>query len=243
MSGFPITWAVKLIDTLHMLYGSRFMQQWDGVDKPRLAQFWAERLDGYTGDEIKVGLDACDGLEWPPSLPEFMALCRPWLKPDVAHHIAVDGFSARSRGADFDWPHPSIYWAGVRVGVHDLLTTPYARIKMRWDSAFNDCLSEELEPIPVVAAPLPAPERGETSEKVMSMVNETLKSMSNPDRNPRRWAWKILNEPEGKAHIAVRKAKECLIEYEPTELRQWVNEHRDTPGRRGEIAKELENES
>jgi hypothetical protein len=65
------------------LYGNRFEVSYGpaltetGELQP-VAATWAKALAGFTGDDLARGLHGCldrnDG--WPPSLPEFRALCR-----------------------------------------------------------------------------------------------------------------------------------------------------------------------
>lgn len=44
-----------------------------------VAQTWATGLSSVTGEQLATGLHACieSGNPWPPSLPEFRALCVP----------------------------------------------------------------------------------------------------------------------------------------------------------------------
>jgi len=209
---------------------------------------WAEAFDeeGVLPQDVANGLKNCRRMfDWPPSLTEFLRACRPYLEPSAAHSIAVEGLHARSRGEVGNWPHPAIFWAAAKVGEFDLLSKPYREIESRWSQALENELSKgEWDMIPEPVKRIEESTNTEVSERLRKETSKLVSQMtSKPQKNYRSWAWKILNKPEGKAHIAVRKAKECLIEYEPTELRQWVNENRDAPGRRGEIAKELENES
>lgn len=90
-TALPLPWATKLIECLHLLYGTRFSQAWEGIDKAQLAQAWAEELAGFTGEELATGLAACKSKPWPPTLPEFIVLCRPWLEPEAAFRAAVAG--------------------------------------------------------------------------------------------------------------------------------------------------------
>ncbi len=48
-----------------------------------VAQTWAAGLAGITGEQLAVGLRACIKREdtWPPTLPEFRALCAPGRGP------------------------------------------------------------------------------------------------------------------------------------------------------------------
>jgi hypothetical protein len=61
---------------LSALYGKRFADQWSGVDPASLREVWAEKLSRYASrpEVIRMALDDCENLNWPPTLPEFLAL-------------------------------------------------------------------------------------------------------------------------------------------------------------------------
>ena len=61
---------------------------WKNVDHAMLKQAWAEDLAGLKAEEIKTGLEACKTKPWPPSLPEFIELCRPELDYEALYHHA-----------------------------------------------------------------------------------------------------------------------------------------------------------
>ncbi|MNV16291.1 hypothetical protein D3C71_1070460 [compost metagenome] len=119
----PVAWAARLIERMQALYGAKFAQQWDGIAPARLAEVWAEEIAGYTAEEIQRGLASCRGRTFPPTLPEFLGLCRPTLNPETAYHEAVAGMSARSRGVIGNWTHPGVYWAAARVGLSEQAAT------------------------------------------------------------------------------------------------------------------------
>ncbi len=218
--GAPVAWAARLIERLHALYGAKFTQQWDGIDPARLAQIWAEELAGYTAEEIGRGLTACRARVFPPTLPEFLLLCRPTLNPEAAYHEAVAGMSARSRGEMGAWSHPGIYWAAVRVTQHDLLSMGWQAIRGRWELALRDVMSAgKWEPVPAPAIALTAPNRTRTSleesQRFMRTIKEKLglnPMAKQPERDHKAWAFKLLNDPNptirAMAERAVAAAKE-----------------------------------
>jgi hypothetical protein len=58
------------------LYGKKFADQWSGVDPETLKSVWEDKLSRYASrpDVIRMALDDCENLNWPPTLPEFLAL-------------------------------------------------------------------------------------------------------------------------------------------------------------------------
>ena len=77
-SALPEKWIDKLFERLEALYGARFHDAWRGVDLANVKRTWAEKLADFASmpDCLKSALDACDEKPWPPTLPEFLALCR-----------------------------------------------------------------------------------------------------------------------------------------------------------------------
>lgn len=51
---------------------------WGNANPTDLLPTWADALAGYDGDDLRDALDAMlrSCREYPPTLPEFMALCR-----------------------------------------------------------------------------------------------------------------------------------------------------------------------
>lgn len=60
-------------------YGRLWTDRYAGLDVTanEVVEEWASELAGFTEAEIRRGLDGCRTLKFPPTLPEFSALCRP----------------------------------------------------------------------------------------------------------------------------------------------------------------------
>lgn len=191
-----------VVSELRLLYGSKFAQAWEGLTPREVKDSFNQKLAGFTEAEARVGLVACLGRDWPPTLPEFMRLCRPWMDPEAAFHEAVAGVTARKRGEVGAWAHPAIYHAAVAVGTHDLLNCGYAVLRGRWERAFRDELARgQWEPVPTPAPALPAP--GGTlatrEDAAKAMAKMGAEKIVNPTgRDPRRWARRIMAEAQRK---------------------------------------------
>ena len=74
----PMPWIEKIFTHLTELYGSRFADMWRGVDVAGVKTTWAAKLGGFSDrpEAIKAALDALDDKPLPPTLPEFLHLCR-----------------------------------------------------------------------------------------------------------------------------------------------------------------------
>src|SRR5690606_4326501 len=125
-----------------LLYGAKFAQQWAGLTPREIKAAWNQKLQGFTPEEIRRGLQSCLAHDWPPTLPEFIRMCRPSLNAEAAYHEAVAGMAARTKGERGEWSHPAVYWAAVRVTSHDLLSMGWQAIRARWEAAYRDVMSK-----------------------------------------------------------------------------------------------------
>lgn len=154
----PAGLGALVVNEMHLLYGAKFAQQWEGLTPRELKDSWNQKLAGLSEAHVRRGLMACLTREWPPTLPEFLKLCCPWLTAELAYHEAVRGLSARRRGESGVWSHPAVYWAAVGVSTVDLLNSNYGAIKVRWERTLSEELSKGSWPdIPPPRAALPAP--------------------------------------------------------------------------------------
>jgi hypothetical protein len=77
-SALPDSWIGRIFDHMSVLYGSRFADLWRGSDLDTIRRMWAEKLAGFRSmpGAIKEALDSLDSKPYPPTLPEFLAMCR-----------------------------------------------------------------------------------------------------------------------------------------------------------------------
>ncbi|GGX32661.1 hypothetical protein GCM10007242_44500 [Pigmentiphaga litoralis] len=216
--------AVEIIDFLRCEYGSKFDQQWGNVDPAKLTEHWAQRLVGYTAGEVRRGIHACATRTFVPTLPEFLALCRPALAPEQAFYVAVEGLHARQRGEIGHWPHPAIYWAAVRIGQHDMLASGYSGLKGRWTNALQDVMGKgKWQDVPEPALALAAPGQSTTSDaearQQLARLNAAVAGAVKPvpalaGGRDLRWAHRILEQdkqPTGRPpSISVQMAERAL---------------------------------
>ena len=154
-------WVKALFAKLSARYGTLFADRYAGVPQDVLLAEWGAELAGFTGDDIRRGLDGCRDLKFPPTLPEFMALCRPPIEPHSAYMEAVRNMRERDFGKNPDWSHPAIYWAAVEVTYYDMRQSTYSAIKGRWERALADQLHQRTwAPIPQALPALPPPTKG-----------------------------------------------------------------------------------
>jgi len=76
---------VNLCERMTHIYGHKFTAWWgesavnSAGELTDVAQTWMSGLRGISGEQIANGLRACvgSGEVWPPTLPEFRAMCLP----------------------------------------------------------------------------------------------------------------------------------------------------------------------
>ena len=154
------------------MYGSRFDDAWRGTRPEVLVKVWATGLTGYTGREVKRGMEACKAMRWPPTLPEFLLACRPTLDADDAYYEAVDQMPRRADGTD-EWSNAAIYHAACLMWF-DLRTQPYAAIRGRWART----LTRAVEDVAAgrLADEVPAPALALTDDRKTSPMPEGVRA-------------------------------------------------------------------
>ena len=140
-----------LFSEFEALYGSRFADMWRGTDIAYVKSLWARALSGFRVREVRAGLEKCRLKPWPPSLPEFLGLCRPPPDPERAFAEAQELVSRRLSGEDV-WPDRALYWAAVAFGFYDLRSLSWAQAKNRWSRIWMEKKANE-DGLPAVPDP------------------------------------------------------------------------------------------
>lgn len=160
------------------MYGSKFADMWAGTNMAEWKSTWADGLQGYSVDEIKRGLAECMKFDWPPTLPQFLKMCRPAMDYDAAYAEACEQINRRRHKQD-KWSHPAIFWAAAELG-SDLTNVRYAEIKGRWRNALDEAMHDvstgtkgEVPPHAVAlpeAVPCSPEEAAEKLRKLKEMI-------------------------------------------------------------------------
>ena len=179
----PVKVVSRLFDVLAGMYGAKFVDAWRGVDTEVMQRVWAKDLAAYSMKEVERGVNTCKALKWPPTLPEFLMLCRPLTDYEDAYHEALEQTRLRDSGRD-NWTHPAIFWAAGRLGP-DLQSIPYIALKTRWrralDAALRDVTDGTVGAVPPAAValtherkvtPMPAGLRQKLAECVAHMTGK-----------------------------------------------------------------------
>lgn len=195
----PDAWAERIFERLENFYGQKWHDSLGGIERNRVRQAWAEELAEYSGDEIATGLHSCRSRMWPPSLPEFLLLCRPLNDPRADWAEACEQMALRLRDGSDIWSRPQVYWAAVAIGAHDLHTLAYDQCKARWQRALDNAKSA---PIPPVHAALPAPgeqsvPRDEARRRAAELAEQVAASVA---KQPgKQWAVGLLKKEAASA--------------------------------------------
>jgi hypothetical protein len=192
----PTAWIEKLFERMAALYGSKFADMWRGTDPEQVKALWSQELGKLSREEVTKGAQALMTLEWPPSLPQFINLCRPKLDAQKAFTEALNGLMARDRGEVGVWSHPAIFWAAVSVGGFDMKNSTYPQIQARWTVALEDELAKgDWAEIPKPAVALPAVKvSAEVAQKYLAKMQVHKSESSHIDH--KRWAKKIMERHE-----------------------------------------------
>lgn len=67
---------------LHTMYGARWIDLWQGIPADIVKAEWSRALAGVEVEQVRLALDAIvtKGNPFPPSMPEFVSLCRQFRK-------------------------------------------------------------------------------------------------------------------------------------------------------------------
>ncbi|MCA7962518.1 hypothetical protein LGM54_06070 [Burkholderia cenocepacia] len=76
LDALPQHWVEALFSKMAAFYGSRFASMWSGVNVVEVQRAWAIELGKLSRDQLKAGSDNLTALPKPPTLPEFVSLCR-----------------------------------------------------------------------------------------------------------------------------------------------------------------------
>lgn len=82
LSVLPDAWIEKLFQRFEDYYGAKWAAQYGSFPRERVKRTWAEELAGFSAkpERIASALSAQKSSPFPPTLPEFLGLCREALR-------------------------------------------------------------------------------------------------------------------------------------------------------------------
>jgi hypothetical protein len=72
----PQRWVEALFSTMAGCYGARFADLWRGTKIEQVKRLWGIELSKLSSQQMKAGRENLMALPKPPTLPEFVALCK-----------------------------------------------------------------------------------------------------------------------------------------------------------------------
>ena len=188
----PKRWIESLFERMELSYGAKFTNSWGGIDPHKMRLFWARELAGTTPEQMKAGVEAMKRAEWPPTLPEFVAMCRPPTDYSEALYEAIEQIQRREEGRD-TWSNPAIYWAAVKIGSFDLRNLTHKDLLKRFTAAMEKVLAQEsIEPVPVRHVALPAPGQTVANKERVDAEVSKIKALQKEQKANLAWAHRIL---------------------------------------------------
>ncbi|KVL90774.1 hypothetical protein WT02_23205 [Burkholderia stagnalis] len=161
---------------------------------------WAEAFaeERITTQMISDGIRGCRrAYDWPPSISEFLKVCKPPINIDAALYEAIEQMQVRQDGKDV-WTNAAIFWAAAKVGEHDMLGQTFSQLKPRFEAALKKVLEGEVLPVPARVPMLQAPKAAEsTREHGRQRLDELNASevIQNVSKGGNiEWAQRIINE-------------------------------------------------
>lgn len=81
----PDALVSRVFERMEALYGSLFIDRWKDTDIARVRAVWAEELGGFADapEMIAHALRSLSACPMPPTLPEFLVLCRSAPRPQL----------------------------------------------------------------------------------------------------------------------------------------------------------------
>lgn len=71
------------------IYGSKFADMWRDQDIDVVKAMWADEMGKLRNDQLKTGYGLLMTKTWPPSLPEYVQMCKSESGKDPSHVFAL----------------------------------------------------------------------------------------------------------------------------------------------------------
>lgn len=76
LNAVPRLWVERLFAKMAAFYGDKFANMWRGANIEEVQKAWAVEMHKLANAQLKAGVDSLTALPKPPTLPEFLNLCR-----------------------------------------------------------------------------------------------------------------------------------------------------------------------
>lgn len=215
----PLHWVESLFVRMQACYGNRFIDMFVNADMDDVKAVWGQQMFLLTDNELRRGVAALMSREWPPSLPEFVKLCKLVIDPEIAFFEALEQGLAREEGKENTWSSPAVYWAWRAIGGYEFRSQSYAYLKSRWSKV----LAAEVEkgtwlPIPETNLQLGVTMKSTAMsargiQELSKSINQFQPKSADSNIDHLHWARKInqkLKQGESVPLMASKLAQEAL---------------------------------
>ena len=215
----PTRWVDSLFIKMQDCYGNRFLDQYLHIDLGKVKVLWGQQMYLLNANELRRGVAALLTREWPPSLAEFIKMCKLVIDPEAAYFEALKQGMAREAGKENTWSSPAIFWAWKTVGGYEFRTQSYTQLKGRWSRVLADeCAKGEWPPIPSMLLQLGADMKSTSIsargvEELDKAIHEIQRKQTDDPEDHLRWAKEIEQKQkrgESVPLIASKMAQEAL---------------------------------
>ena len=177
----PIEVMNRLFGRFIAFWGNKFTDAFSNVETDDMKAIWAEELGGYSIREINQGVAAARSMKWPPTLPEFLAACRPPIDPTSAYYEAIANMALREKQEIPEYSHPAIYWAAASIGQWDMRNTAPKYILSRWSAVLDRELAKaHWDAVPPPPPRLEAPAGHAPSPEIAAQLRELTARFRGP---------------------------------------------------------------
>lgn len=134
--------TISQVGILFKVFARRFSHKWEKTNNDAKARsVWLEdlRCNGVTDEMINTGIMKSSALDWPPSVGEFIKLCKP-SDEDLGIPGADEAYKAAATG---NWRlHPIVWHAAQKVGTYELRNHAEANVRPRFLVEYSRLVQE-----------------------------------------------------------------------------------------------------
>ena len=154
-----------IMDRLWLRMTEIFGHKWTSQYGDSPLATWAKGLGKLSASEIAIGVNKCAAstMPWPPSLPDFRAMCEPsptdFGLPDdeKAYREACRNAHPCMAGIT-KWSHNAVYHAAVETGFYNLNTLPMPTSRKLFERNYAIAVRMVMAGEPLKSMPLALPE-------------------------------------------------------------------------------------
>ncbi len=121
------------------MYGTKWTKHHGESDTGNV---WYATLRDLTPEQLLIGLGKCAncGNEWPPSAPEFKAMCKQNSDVPSAYDAYLECCKKYKSPSMKPWSHPIVYHAGKKTGWFNLGTSTEDKVLPKFTKVYQSLI-------------------------------------------------------------------------------------------------------